>query len=259
MQTIEASQVRLEEQLAQFQAEMREGQEEAAAKALKRARYEKPYSFKKKGNEAQALFNAKLDETLAQAETDAAAVVTGPPSAPALQRVIEGLQKGRALIDERQKLIRLADRSEHGWGMVEEYTADNLAENSDDERRIEKAERAAERKAGKRRKKRAAETPANKPRGSYQRGLTVPPNPAFPTLQQPMYPPKRQLGPPFTRPVGPCHFCGEMGHLRLYCPVRVVAEGKSGILLNVTLSVLTRRTKSGVLLLMIVMAVLITR
>ena len=62
MQTIGSSQVRLEEQIAQFQAEMRQGQEEAAVKALKRARYEKPYSFKKKGNEAQALFNAKLDE-----------------------------------------------------------------------------------------------------------------------------------------------------------------------------------------------------
>ena len=33
--------------------------------------------------------------------------------------------------------------------MVEEYTANDLDENSDNESRIEKAERAAERKAGK--------------------------------------------------------------------------------------------------------------
>ena len=70
-------------------------------KALKRAWYEKPYSFKKKGNEVQALFNTKLDEALAQAENDDALVVTSSPSPPALQRVIEGLQKGRALIDKR--------------------------------------------------------------------------------------------------------------------------------------------------------------
>ena len=29
-----------------------------------------------------------------------------------------------------------------------------------------------------------------------------------------------------SRPVGPCHFCGKMGHLRLYCPVRASKEGK---------------------------------
>ena len=116
MEAIESSQTRMEEKLAQFRSEVRLGQEEAAAKALKRARYEKPYSFKRKGNEAQALFNSKLDETLAQAESDAASVAAGPSAAPALQRVVEGLRKGRALIDERQKCIRLADRSEHGWG-----------------------------------------------------------------------------------------------------------------------------------------------
>ena len=74
MEAIESSHARMEEKFAQFRSEVRLGQEEAAAKALKRARYEKPYSFKKKGNEAQALFNSKLDETLAQAESDAASV-----------------------------------------------------------------------------------------------------------------------------------------------------------------------------------------
>ncbi|XP_038064952.1 nephrin-like [Patiria miniata] len=39
---------------------------------------------------------------------------------------------------ERQKLIRLADRSELGWGVVKEYVADTLAEDSSDEKRIKK-------------------------------------------------------------------------------------------------------------------------
>ena len=225
MEAIESSHTRMEEKFAQFRSEVRLGQEEAAAKALKRARYEKPYSFKKKGNEAQALFNSKLDETLSQAQSDAASFATDPSAAPALRRVTEGLQKGRELIEERQKLIRLADRSEHGWGMVEEYTADYLAENSDDERRIEKAERAAERKAGKRRKRRATEIPATKPHGQ-QRGSALPPSSIFPQPQQPGYAPKRQLVPVGGRPVGPCHFCGEMGHLRLHCPARMAAEGR---------------------------------
>ena len=107
---------------------MLQGQEEEATKTLKRARFAKPYSYRRKGKEAQALFNAKVDETLAQAESDAAGGESSPSGAPAMQRVLEGLRKGRTLIEERQKLIRLADRSEHGWGMVEECTADDLAE-----------------------------------------------------------------------------------------------------------------------------------
>ena len=38
-------------------------------------------------------------------------------------------------------LIKIADRSDNGWGVVAEYTADELAEDSDDEKRLEKAEK----------------------------------------------------------------------------------------------------------------------
>ena len=37
------------------------------------------------------------------------------------------------------KLIRMTDRSEHGWATVEEYLEDELAENSDNEKRMQKA------------------------------------------------------------------------------------------------------------------------
>ncbi len=37
---------------------------------MKRARHEKPYTFNKKGNEEQATFNARVDETLAEAQAD---------------------------------------------------------------------------------------------------------------------------------------------------------------------------------------------
>ena len=54
--------------LAKFQTEVRQDEENAAAKALKKARYEQPYVFKCKGNEAKAAFNSKVNKTLAQAE-----------------------------------------------------------------------------------------------------------------------------------------------------------------------------------------------
>lgn len=43
----------------------------------------------------------------------------------------------------RQKIIRLADRSDFGWDLISEYEVDELAVNSRDEKRITKAEKAA--------------------------------------------------------------------------------------------------------------------
>ena len=43
-------------------------------------------------------------------------------------------------MERTQKLIKLADWSEYGWRTVEEYEEDDLAKDSDDEKRIGKAE-----------------------------------------------------------------------------------------------------------------------
>ena len=59
---------------------------------------------------------------------------------PDVERARQSLQEGESLINNRQKLIKVADRSEHGWATVEEYVTDELAENSDDEKRLFKAE-----------------------------------------------------------------------------------------------------------------------
>ena len=50
------------------------------------------------------------------------------------------------LIERRQKLIKLADKSEAGWLAVDEYESDELAEDSADEKRIRKAQDKAVRK-----------------------------------------------------------------------------------------------------------------
>ena len=96
---------------------------------------------------------------MAEAETElaAASLSTTSSSTTAIARDREYLQKCRQLLAERQKLICIADRLEHGWGVVVEYTADELADDSGDEKRLEKAERAAEHKAVKRRKKRGGD------------------------------------------------------------------------------------------------------
>ena len=52
-------------------------------------------------------------------------------------------------------MIKLADRSELGWPVVEEYEADEPANNSEGEKKIARAEKEAERKALKRKKRSA--------------------------------------------------------------------------------------------------------
>lgn len=52
-------------------------------------------------------------------------------------------------MEERHKLICLPDCSDHGWGVVDKYTGDDLADDPGNEKRIECAERVAKRKAEK--------------------------------------------------------------------------------------------------------------
>ena len=56
------------------------------------------YSFKRKGNEEQANFNLKVDESIAKAEAELAEA--GTSSTPSFQQALQALQKGRELIAE---------------------------------------------------------------------------------------------------------------------------------------------------------------
>ena len=49
-------------------------------------------------------------------------------------------------LNSRQKLIRLVDSSEAGWRAVDEYVKNPLASDSEDEKKISKAQTRAERK-----------------------------------------------------------------------------------------------------------------
>ena len=113
MSAINAGQARLDRRIDEFRAELRVGQEEAAAKALKKAQLEKTYRYRRKGNEEQAGFNARVEESLLEAQAEISA---DPPAVTAIVRASEALKKGLQLLSERQKLIKITDRSEYGWG-----------------------------------------------------------------------------------------------------------------------------------------------
>ena len=47
------------------------------------------------------------------------------------------------MIRKRQKLVKIADKSEFGWLAAREYDEDEMASNSEDDKRLKKAEKAA--------------------------------------------------------------------------------------------------------------------
>jgi hypothetical protein len=91
-----------------------------------------------KGNEAQFKFNNAVREKMVQANTH----INEGEAEAAFQSVTEGIE----LIDNRQKLVKLADSSKNGWRTVQEYTQHELASDEEDEKRIFKAEVRDEKK-----------------------------------------------------------------------------------------------------------------
>ena len=53
------------------------------------------------------------------------------------------MNEGISLLNDRQEIVKLADKSEFGWATVQEYVCDDLADNEADASKIEKAEKRA--------------------------------------------------------------------------------------------------------------------
>ena len=97
------------------------------------------YRFKRKSCEDQYKFNAKVATKLKDAKSN---LDSGKNIPQATQDVAEGIE----MISHRQKLIKMADASESGWRVVTEYETNPLASDSDDEKRINRAESRASKK-----------------------------------------------------------------------------------------------------------------
>ena len=77
---------------------------------IKKIRREEPKSFKRKGNEVQYKFNAKIQDSI-----DVAKLYL---ESNAIDKAKESLTEGTSLLTERQKLILLADKSEFGCSRI---------------------------------------------------------------------------------------------------------------------------------------------
>ena len=91
--------------------------------------------FKKKGNEQQFNFNRKVIKRSSAAVTALESENAG--------KAKEELNEGISLLNNRRKIIKLADKSEFGWATVQEYVCDDLADDEADASKIKKAEKRA--------------------------------------------------------------------------------------------------------------------
>lgn len=106
----------------------------------------------------------------------------------------------KSMIAQRQKLIKMADASELGWRVVNEYVSNPLASDSEDEKRIFKAEARANRKykAEKTRKARRSRVTPYWRQQSSKMSVEQQANAVTPQ--------------PTRRPPGLCFACGKPGH-----------------------------------------------
>ncbi|XP_063395983.1 integrase/recombinase xerD homolog isoform X2 [Mytilus trossulus] len=115
------------------------------------------------------------------------------PTPDTVCKAKEKLAEGISLMNYRQKLIRIADSSELGWRVVHEYETNPLADDSEDERKLYKAENIAERKVKADKTKKARRV-------------------------HPYVQPAEQAVTSMTRKPGRCFNCGVKGHWKQECP-----------------------------------------
>lgn len=197
---------------------------------LKKIRLTEPRTFKKKGHEQQYKHNQQVKSVVSEAKD---AVTSGKKDA-----CIAKLNEGIELIDQRQKLILIADKSEYGWKTVGEYLDNELADNDQDAKKMKKAEKEAQRKLAETRASKAAKARSWSFKSTRAVGsTTISPlqsSFAFPSGNytsrfSPSVGGTRNIGPfvggtPQKR--GTCFSCGKPGHWRNECPLLVVAQAQ---------------------------------
>ena len=111
---------------------------------------------------------------------------------------------------QRQKVIRIADESEMGWKVVDEYVQSEIASDEEDQKRIHRAQARASRKvkADRGQKTRTRWTPYRGSRFSH------PVTPVATVTSQTLH----QQHAPQQGHLGTCFSCGRGGHLRFECP-----------------------------------------
>ena len=156
------------------------------------------YKFKKRGNEEQYKVNKRVLLNLEDAEEALSSV----PADPNVTRATREVVAGKTTLEHRQKLLKLADGSDLGWKLVDEYETNALADDSDDEKRIFKAESRASKK------QREQRTRSSRARGNNRSFFSSRPDEQAARITPDINSRRRE---------GLCFACGRPGHWRFEC------------------------------------------
>ena len=215
----------MDDRMSTMKEELMNDREDAEDRLVKKIKLDKVPTFMKKAHEKQYIFNSSVEDKLAGAR------VALEKTPVAVEKAKELLKEGEELIKNRQKQIKIADRSEFGWVTVDEYVDDELAEDSDDEKRLFRAEGRAKRKVKtnddkkkklftKRQSFRGRDSPFQRqpmPGLRYPRGYDDMGGRGIGSFNHQIRKPE---GLSLQGGVGPCFQCGKLGHLRKNCPVQ---------------------------------------
>ena len=156
----------------------------------------------------QFKFNLKMAGTIDSAKSAAQKLQ--------LEKVKSALEEREKLLNEQQKHILLADKSEFGWCIVDEYKQHDLADDSDNEKQIYSAERHTHVAIFTRKKKKALPSTTGKKPSPNQ-------GPVASSSSQPQ---PQSFQSSFNFPafasrwpnIGTCFACGKPGHWQACSP-----------------------------------------
>ena len=213
----------VDSKLQELKISIAEDQEDCVRSVVKKVKEDHSIKWKNVGNEKQFKFNqsveARFDSAISAIEEKK------------LDRARKELEEGKKLLSERQKLIKLADRSECGWATVSAYVTDDLADTPEDERRISKAEKTAKNALHSNGEKSRVKSgsviyKSNHACFSHVSNSRLGVDDAVKSFRQPFQFRQAPFLPRSQFRRGTCFACGSKGHWRYNCP-SLISSGRS--------------------------------
>jgi len=169
---------------------------------IKRLKRDSVAQFNKRSNEEQYKANKAIKDAAEDAQIDF--------ERNDVAKTKQALDKGMDLLQERQKLILLADKSQYEWNTVLEYKHHDLADDEEDEIKIYRAEFRAARST-KRFTSRPMQQRSNLTSASTTAQFSASQMPNLFSRANPQLSSLRSAS-------GLCFACGKPGHWRASCP-----------------------------------------